>query len=212
MGKEQRKKEKNNHFFNLSLLKDKQHTLLDYSIWMCTYLCISIFYVHTCLGICTYICNGICAYVCLRTTSGFWMKTKTLPINPTCSPDYISLENIPETTFCGRNKSKPPGLESEVKDSWGRYPPLISNIYTYTVYISACLSTHMYLCMWHRIHRDMTFFILDSLMQNKCPLDCLSHCLATKSFRKLHIFCQYSSRKWNSQGWPPPLEEPQTSD
>lgn len=93
-------------FFYLSLLKDKQYTLLDYFVWICTYLCIGMFCVHTCLCICTYICKGMCTYVCLRTTSGFWMKTKTLPINPTCLPDYISLENIPGTAFSERERER----------------------------------------------------------------------------------------------------------
>lgn len=34
------------------------------------------------------------------------MKTKTLPINPTCLPDYISLENIPGTAFSEREREK----------------------------------------------------------------------------------------------------------
>lgn len=47
----------------------------------------------------------------------------------------------------------------------------------------------MYVTSYTQRHDIFHIRFLDA--KKKCSLDCLSHCLATKSFRKLHIICQY---------------------
>lgn len=73
----------------------------------------------------------------------------------------------------------------------------------------AYMPTHTYIYVTPSSQRlDIFYMKFLEKAKEKCPLHCLSHCLATNSFRKFHTAMGTELLK----GALPPLKVPQTSD